>query len=140
VRLQVTTQWKHKKGQAQLKQKKLQQLHYVSGAQGKAQVAGIFDNISNSQHGANNGMLKHKAIHKPKAALVDPTLTPVRGIFDSEGNGDVSAKAHKQNLRAVKSAGNGVCACECRFILFAYVCLYLCRFTCLLFWWRIILE
>jgi len=101
----VTTQWKHKKGHVQLKQKKLQQLHYVSGAQGKAQVAGIFDHISNSQHGANNGMLKHKALHKPKAAPVDPTLTPVRGIFDSEGNGDVSAKARKQNLRAVKSAG-----------------------------------
>jgi len=101
----VTTQWKHKKGQAQLKQKKLQQLHYVNSAQGKAQVAGIFDSISQSQHGANNGMLQKRAQHKPKAAPVDPSLTPVRSIFDTEGNGDVSAKALKQNLRAVKTTG-----------------------------------
>jgi hypothetical protein len=67
---QVTTQWKHKKGGAQLKHKKagmqlkhkkLQQLHYVNTAQANAQVDNIFDSISSSEHGANNGMLQKRA-------------------------------------------------------------------------------
>ena len=67
---QVTTQWKHKKGGAQLKHqkagtqlkhKKLQQLHYLNTAQANAQVNNIFDSISSSAHGANNGMLQKRA-------------------------------------------------------------------------------
>ena len=91
----VTTQWKHKKGKTQLKAKKLQQLHYMSAAQGNAEVAGMFDQIATGKHGANNGMLQKRAQHKPKAAPVDPSMTPVRGLFSNEGTGDVSVKGKK---------------------------------------------
>ena len=100
----VTTQWKHKKGKTQLKAKKLQQLRYVSAQQGNAEVAGMFDEIAQGKHGANNGMLQKRAQHKPRAAPADPSMTPVRGLFDSEGNGDVSVKAKKlQQLRYVSA-------------------------------------
>jgi len=91
----VTTQWKHKKGKTQLKAKKLQQLHYMSAAQGNAEVAGMFDQIATGKHGANNGMLQKRAQHKPMAAPVDPSMTPVRGLFSNEGTGDVSVKGKK---------------------------------------------
>jgi len=121
----VTTQWKHKKGGEQLKhkggvllkQKKLQQLHYLNTAQANAQVNNIFDSISSSDHGANNGMLQKRAQHRPKtpqfgfgnegarAAPQDPKSTPVQGIFSSEGNGDVSIKAPRaQQLAAAAAA------------------------------------
>ncbi len=58
-------QLKHKKGGAQLKQKKLQQLHYLNTAQANAQVNNIFDSISSSDHGANNGMLQKRAQVSP---------------------------------------------------------------------------
>eukprot|EP00918_Siedleckia_nematoides_P091372 GHVU01200736.1.p1 GENE.GHVU01200736.1~~GHVU01200736.1.p1 ORF type:complete len:280 (+),score=78.33 GHVU01200736.1:2-841(+) len=110
----VTTQWKHKKGGAQLKHKKagmqlkhkkLQQLHYVNTAQANAQVDNIFDSISSSEHGANNGMLQKRAQHRPKVAPKDPKLTPVQGIFSSEGNGDVSVKAPQAQQLAATSPG-----------------------------------
>jgi hypothetical protein len=120
----VTTQWKHKKGGVQLKQggahlkqKKLQQLHYLNTAQANAQVNNIFNSISSSDHGANNGMLQKRAQHRPKtpqfgfgnegarAAPQDPKLTPVQGIFSSEGNGDVSIKAPRAQQLAAAAAG-----------------------------------
>jgi hypothetical protein len=48
-----------------LKQKKLQQLHYLNTAQANAQVNNIFDSISSSDHGANNGMLQKRAQVSP---------------------------------------------------------------------------
>jgi len=83
-------------GDVSVKAKKLQQLRYVSAQQGNAEVAGMFDEIAQGKHGANNGMLQKRAQHKPaKAAPADPSMTPVRGLFDSEGNGDVSVKSKK---------------------------------------------
>jgi hypothetical protein len=54
-----------KQGGAHLKQKKLQQLHYLNTAQANAQVNNIFNSISSSDHGANNGMLQKRAQVSP---------------------------------------------------------------------------
>lgn len=108
----VTTQWKHKKGgkqlkntkgATQLKQNKIQQLR-LNTAQANAQVAGIFDDMAHSEHGANNGMLQKRAQHKPKVAPVDPKMQPVQSIFSVEGNGDVSVKGRSQQLAGLSHA------------------------------------
>jgi hypothetical protein len=45
------------------------------------------------------------AQHRPKVAPKDPKLTPVQGIFSSEGNGDVSVKAPQAQQLAATSPG-----------------------------------
>ncbi len=56
-----------------MKQKKLQQLHYLNTAQANAQVNNIFDSISSSDHGANNGMLQKRAQVSP-CSITCPAL------------------------------------------------------------------
>jgi len=66
---------------------KAQALHYVSDRAGAAAISGIFDDLSHSKHGANNGAL-HARAH-PRATArppTDPKLTPAKAFFSNEGN------------------------------------------------------
>ena len=109
----VTTHWKHKKGKTQLQQRKLDQLHYVNSAEGNAAVDNIFDSLSRSAHGVNNGMLHKRARHDHKKGKgSDPKLTPAKSLFAGYGNGDVTVKdgARQQRLRQLDSVSGEAAA------------------------------
>ena len=109
----VTTHWKHKKGKTQLQQRKLDQLHYVNSAEGNAGVDNIFDSLSRSAHGVNNGMLHKRARHDHKKGKgSDPKLTPAKSLFAGYGNGDVTVKdgARQQRLRQLDSVSGEAAA------------------------------
>jgi len=74
---------------------KMQNLHYVSGSAGAAQVNDMFDGLSHSEHGANNGMLHARAHPRPTARPpTDPKLTPAKSFFATESKGLKTQKLH----------------------------------------------
>ncbi|MGB1594789.1 MAG: hypothetical protein ACPIOQ_18670, partial [Promethearchaeia archaeon] len=82
------------------------QLHYVNSAEGNAGVDNIFDSLSRSAHGVNNGMLHKRTRHEHKKGKgSDPKLTPAKSLFAGYGNGDVTVKdgARQQRLRQLDS-------------------------------------